>query len=127
MTLPLTQGQFDALVSFTFNSGCTPMRKVAPLINSGDLAGAAKKIGEYVKGDVWVGPKGHRHKVKKTLQGLINRRLAETQKVTGQVKSGKPTPAQKPLTAKNGTPIKLPRPPAVKTSVSQPTRSRPPR
>ena len=120
VTLPLTQGQFDALVSFAFNSGCTPTRKVATLINAGDLAGAAKEISEYVKGDVWVGPKGHRHKVKRTLQGLVKRRLGETQKVTGQVKSGKPTPTQKPLTAKNGTPIKLPKPPAVKIAVPQP-------
>jgi len=120
VTLPLTQGQFDALVSFTFNSGCKPMRKIAPLINSGDLAGAAKKITEYVRGDVWVGRKGHRHKVKRILAGLVKRRLGETQKITGQVKSGKATPTQKRPTTKNGKPIVVPKPPVVKTAVPQP-------
>jgi GH24 family phage-related lysozyme (muramidase) len=42
--VPLTQEQFDALVSYTFNRGSHGAQKAFALINSGDLPGAAAEI-----------------------------------------------------------------------------------
>lgn len=67
VTVPLTQGQFDALVDFTFNLGVgnlvhsTLLRK----LNAGDYAGAAD---EFLKWNMAGGT---------VLAGLTRRRLAE--------------------------------------------------
>lgn len=44
VAVPLTQGQFDALVSFTFNEGQKSLRMstMLRLLNAGDYAGAAR-------------------------------------------------------------------------------------
>ncbi len=69
--VPLTQGQFDALVSFVFNlgagrlSGSTLLAK----LNARDYAGAAREFGRWVKGTV----DGR----KVNLPGLVKRRAAE--------------------------------------------------
>ncbi len=63
----LTQGQFDALVSFTFNlgagalGGSTLLRK----LNAGDAAGAAAEFGKWV------------HAGGEVLPGLVTRRARE--------------------------------------------------
>lgn len=63
----LSQNQFDALVSFTYNigvgrfAGSTLLR----LLNSGDLSGAAAQFPRWNKADG------------KTLPGLVTRRAAE--------------------------------------------------
>lgn len=65
--VPLNQGQFDALVSFTYNVGegnfteSTLLRK----LNAGDTAGAAEQFSRWV------------HAGGKVLPGLVTRRAAE--------------------------------------------------
>lgn len=65
----LTQGQLDAMVSFTYNVGLpallgsTLWRK----LQAGDLVGAAAQFPRWVKGG----------KPKRTLPGLVTRRAAE--------------------------------------------------
>lgn len=63
----LTQGQFDALVSFIFNLGAGNFVKSTLLkkLNTGDYAGAADEFGK------WVNAGG------KPLPGLVKRRAAE--------------------------------------------------
>ncbi len=67
--VPLTQGQFDALVSFEFNIGYGAMANstLLKLLNSGNYDGAAKQFKRWVyAGD-------------KVLEGLVKRRIAETE------------------------------------------------
>ena len=66
VTVPLSQSQFDALVSFTYNLGPGALRRSTLLrrINAGDPA-AAKEF------DRWVFASGRR------LPGLVRRRAAE--------------------------------------------------
>lgn len=63
----LTQAQYDALVSFTFNLGCGALSKSTLLkrLNAGDYHGAAR---EFLK---WVYAGGRK------IEGLVNRRVAE--------------------------------------------------
>lgn len=65
--VPLTQAQFDALVSFTFNVGPGNLSKSTLLrkLNRGDYQGAADQF------SVWNKSNG------KVLKGLVNRRAAE--------------------------------------------------
>lgn len=78
--LALTQGQFDALVSFAYNlgvgalAGSTLMR----LLRAGDVAGAARQFGRWNKADG------------KVLPGLVVRRAAERDLFSGC--SGEGTP-----------------------------------
>jgi lysozyme len=48
--VPLTQNQFDALVDFVFNLGCTRFASSTLLLklNQGDYAGAAAEFGRWV-------------------------------------------------------------------------------
>lgn len=67
VTVPMTQRQFDALVSFVFNlglgalAGSTLLKK----LNAGDYAGSANEFGKWVKAANMV------------LPGLVKRREAE--------------------------------------------------
>lgn len=65
--VPLTQGQFDALVSFAFNLGARSLEQstLLRLLNVGDYSGAAAQF------DRWVYASGKR------LSGLVKRRAAE--------------------------------------------------
>jgi lysozyme len=65
--VPLNQGQFDALVSFTYNVGEGNFTKSTLLrkLNAGDTAGAAEQFKR------WVNAGG------KVLPGLVKRRAAE--------------------------------------------------
>jgi lysozyme len=72
VTVPLTQGQFDALVSFTFNLGCRALHHSTLLIklNAGDRDGASN---ELLKWD---------HAAGQVLPGLLARREAEKELFT---------------------------------------------
>ncbi|EOX8980492.1 lysozyme [Enterobacter hormaechei] len=65
--LPLTQNQFDALVSFAFNVGVGNFRTSTLLkkLNAGDYDGAAREFGRWI------------HAGGKALPGLVRRREAE--------------------------------------------------
>jgi len=65
----ITQNQFDALCSLTFNIGCGNLRNSTLLrkIQDGDDAGAAEEFGKWC------------HAGGKTLPGLVARREAEKQ------------------------------------------------
>lgn len=65
--VPLTQNQFDALVSFAFNVGAGALRSstLLKLLNARDYAGAAAQFGRWNKGGGRV------------LPGLTKRRAAE--------------------------------------------------
>ncbi len=74
----LTQGQFDALVSFTFNCGQMAFGNstLLRLLNSGDVQGAAGQFGRWNKG-----PNG-------PMPGLTRRRAAEQAMFEGKVLVG---------------------------------------
>lgn len=65
--VPLTQGQFDALVSFAFNlgEGALAQSTLLRLLNAGDYAGAAAQFERWNKAGGRV------------LPGLVRRRAAE--------------------------------------------------
>ena len=63
--VPLTQGQYDALVSFSFNTGSLSVSTLRKKLLRGDYEGAA---GEFQR---WVFAAGRR------LAGLVRRREAE--------------------------------------------------
>ncbi|WP_282346480.1 lysozyme [Pseudomonas sp. PS01301] len=65
--VPVNQGQFDALVSFTYNVGEGNFTKSTLLrkLNAGDTAGAAEQFSRWV------------HASGKVLPGLVKRRAAE--------------------------------------------------
>lgn len=67
VTVPLSQHQFDALVSLTYNIGAGALRKstLLRLLNEGDYAGAAKQFERWKYDDG------------KVLQGLVRRRADE--------------------------------------------------
>ena len=67
VTVPLTQGQFDALVSFAFNlgEGALAQSTLLRMLNDGDYAGAAAQFERWNKAGGRV------------LPGLVRRRAAE--------------------------------------------------
>lgn len=74
VTAPLTQNQFDALVSFCFNLGPANLKNSTLLkkVNAEDYEGAAKEFGK------WVFAAG------KKLKGLEKRREAESKLFKGE-------------------------------------------
>ena len=67
ITVPLTDGQFDALVSFTFNLGAGALQRstLRRKVNRGDHAAVPGEFGKWV----WAGGR--------KLEGLVRRREAE--------------------------------------------------
>lgn len=70
VTVPLTQGEFDALCSFVFNLGCGSLRNSTLLkkLNDSDYDGASEEFGKW------------NHAGGKILEGLTKRRLAEAER-----------------------------------------------
>lgn len=64
---PLKQHEFDALVSFHFNTGAIKTGSVDDKLNRGDVDGALATLGQYVNAGG------------KRLNGLVTRRRAETE------------------------------------------------
>ena len=88
--VPLTQGQFDALVSFTYNGGPGMLQELVETLNTGDYAGTQAAFGEYV------------HAGGKVLPGLVTRRQKEADMFGGQGPQGSnptETPASTPSQA----------------------------
>lgn len=54
VSVPLTQGQFDALVDFSFNLGCGRLRgsTLLRLLNDADYSGACAQFAVWTKGRV---------------------------------------------------------------------------
>lgn len=73
VAVPLTQEQFDALVSLTYNTGVDGAHHVFKLINAGNFDGAARLITSMTSGRVM--KKGKRVAV--FYPGLVPRRAAE--------------------------------------------------
>lgn len=73
--VPLTQGQFDALVDFTYNLGQGTLSRstLLAMVNRGDFAGAAAQFSQWV------------HAGGKVNAGLIRRRRDEAAMFTGGV------------------------------------------
>lgn len=67
VTVPLSQNQFDALVSLAYNIGTNAFKNstLVKKLNAGDIRGAANQF------DVWVNAGGKR------MQGLVDRRAKE--------------------------------------------------
>ena len=86
--VPLTQGQFDALVSFTFNAGAGALGRSTLLkkLNAGDYAGAQAEFGKFV------------HAGGRVLPGLVRRRNEEAQMFGNQRPQGGTAPAPQPST-----------------------------
>lgn len=61
----VTQGMFDALVSFDFNTGALHKSTLLKKLNAGDEAGAAREFDKWTRGGG------------KVLKGLVRRRAAE--------------------------------------------------
>jgi lysozyme len=74
--VPLSQEQFDALVSFDFNTGALHKSTLLKKLNAGSYAAVPSELNKWVKAGG------------KTLKGLVRRRAAE-----GQLWSTKAMPA----------------------------------
>ena len=74
VTAPLTQGEFDALVDFCFNCGCTAFTPstMLDLLNARDYEAASLEFERWDKCDGTV------------IAGLLRRRIAEKDEFNGQ-------------------------------------------
>lgn len=73
----LTQEQFDALVSFTYNTGAKNARPVLTAANEGKMNEVAYKINQYIYSTPR-NSKGEKIGEPQKLNGLISRRSAES-------------------------------------------------
>jgi lysozyme len=88
--VPLTNGMFDALVSFSYNVGVGAFGESTLLrrLRSGDYSGAAREFDRWVHGDD--------NGIRRVLAGLVNRRNEEEElfKRDGLASAGIPGPPQ---------------------------------
>lgn len=101
--VPLAQHEFDALVSWSFNTGGPPSATVWRRLNAGNKAGVPGALAAWNKGTV--------NGQKVVLAGLVRRRKAEGQLFAGDIKAALATAgAKKPPTAPKSATL---RPPSV--------------
>ncbi|HLI67358.1 MAG TPA: lysozyme [Caulobacteraceae bacterium] len=81
--VPLNQGQFDAMVSFAFNTKGFANSSVVRALNRGDYAGAANNLSRYVHVNV-----GHGQWI--VSRGLVRRRAGEQQMFYGSTGRSSP-------------------------------------
>lgn len=93
VTVPITQNQFDALVSFTYNLGATALKTSTLLkkLNAGDYNSAAEEF------DRWVYANGNK------LLGLVKRRAAEKELFKQSLKSNRYKVVATALNVRSGT------------------------
>ena len=91
--VPLTQDQFNALTSFTFNLGAGALQSSTLLskLNAGDYAGAQAEFGRFV------------HAGGRVLQGLVRRRAAEADLFGSHAPTGTAAGAPGASTARPGS------------------------
>ncbi|KRE99999.1 hypothetical protein ASG87_13510 [Frateuria sp. Soil773] len=82
--VPITQNQFDALVSLTYNLGANGYPGLLADLNRGDYAAAQNDFHDYV------------HAGGRVLQGLVNRRNQEAALFGSSAPGGVPAPAPAP-------------------------------
>lgn len=84
--VPLSQGQFDALTSFTYNlgGGALASSTLVKKLNARDYAGAQKEFGRWV------------HAGGEVLAGLVRRRAAEAKMFGNKAPSSSTTPTPTP-------------------------------
>ena len=84
--VPLSQGQFDALTSFTYNlgGGALASSTLVKKLNARDYAGAQKEFGRWV------------HAGGQVLAGLVRRRAAEAKMFGNKAPSAATTPSPTP-------------------------------
>lgn len=80
--VPLNQNQFDALVSFHFNTGALGKSSALKYLNEGNYEEAANRLALYTRANGQV------------LQGLVSRRAAEKALFLGQTKVVPPKPTK---------------------------------
>jgi GH24 family phage-related lysozyme (muramidase)/murein DD-endopeptidase MepM/ murein hydrolase activator NlpD len=92
--VPLSQGQFDALTSFTFNLGAGALASstLVKKLNAKDYAGAQKEFGRWV------------HAGGQVLAGLVRRRAAEAKMFGNSAPSGTTRPPTTPPTTPSTPP-----------------------
>ena len=91
IVVPLTQNQFDAVVSWHFNTGSVRTATLTKKLNVGDYSGAAKEFARWNKDNG------------KVLKGLVDRRAHETAVFTQADYGDRPVAVME----KNGGPKKL--------------------
>ncbi len=79
VTVPITQGQFDALVSFSYNCGALGNSTLLKKLNKKDYLGAADEFRYFTKAR---NPKTGK---KEVLKGLVRRRKAEAAMFTADM------------------------------------------
>lgn len=93
VTVPLNQNQFDALVSFEFNTGALAHSSALTKLNQGDYQGCTAVMGQYI------------HANGQVYQGLVKRRKAEIDLFNTAPKLGQAQPTPTPSTQSQPTQI----------------------
>ena len=89
--VPLSQNQFDTLVSFDFNTGALHSSTLLKKLNSGDYDSVPSELMRWVNDDG------------KKIQGLVNRRTAEVALWKSEKTHTEPQKSAEPLSKPAGT------------------------
>lgn len=103
--VPLTQNEFDALVSWAFNTGAPASATVWKLLNAGNKAGVPAAMAAWNKGTI--------NGQKVVLAGLVRRRKAEGELFAGKILTALATAGAK-------KPPSIPQPPPPDIAPTEP-------